>query len=416
MSNYRTIKGTHDLLPNDRKIWRNIQKSIQLIMNQFGYGEIRTPVFENTDLFIRGIGTETDIVTKEMYSWVDQGNNHLTLKPELTAPVIRSYIQHQMGNENPINRLYYFDALFRRERPQKGRLRQFHQFGAEAIGSSNPEQDIEIITLAYNIYKKFNINNIQVRLNSIGSSSIRPIYLNKLRESIQSIKNKLCKTCQFRIEKNALRLFDCKNSNCQILLDENAPLIYNSISDEDKKHFETIIQTLDKMKIPYIHDHKLVRGLDYYSHTTFEITSPSLGSQNALCGGGRYNGLVKQLGGKSTPAVGFAAGVERLILALNNNIIIKNNIDIYIVHLGVKVISLACNIADDLRSKCGKIVLFETLRRSLKAQMRAAGKSGAKITLILGENELNNNIIIIKNMETGEQKNLPINEIINYFS
>ena len=416
MQNFRTIKGTHDLLPNELIIWREVEDFIHTIMQQNGYGEIRTPAFENTELFIRGIGTDTDIVTKEMYSWTDQGGNTLTLKPELTAPVARAYLQHQLGNQNPIHRLYYIDALFRRERPQKGRQRQFHQFGAEAIGSPNPEQDAEIIALAYNIYKKFNIQDISVRLNSIGNAEIRPLYLVNLRSSVKKIETKLCSTCQTRIEKNALRLFDCKNPHCQELLDEHAPFIFDSISDDDQNHFEMVTRILKEMEIPYFHDKKLVRGLDYYSHTTFEISSSSLGAQDALCGGGRYNGLIEQLGGKPTPAVGFAAGIERLILALDK----QNNTgippDIYLIHLGDEATVTASKIANDLRLNCGKIVVMETMRRSLKAQMREAGRCGANTTIILGEKELAENNIIVKDMSTGNQNEVPISEINQFFN
>ena len=416
MQNFRTIKGTHDLLPDELIIWREVEDFIHTIMQQNGYGEIRTPAFENTELFIRGIGTDTDIVTKEMYSWTDQGGNTLTLKPELTAPVARAYLQHQLGNQNPIHRLYYIDVLFRRERPQKGRQRQFHQFGAEAIGSPNPEQDAEIIALAYNIYKKFNIQDISVRLNSIGNAEIRPLYLVNLRSSVKKIETKLCSTCQTRIEKNALRLFDCKNPLCQELLDEHAPFIFDSISDDDQNHFEMVTRILKEMEIPYFHDKKLVRGLDYYSHTTFEISSSSLGAQDALCGGGRYNGLIEELGGKPTPAVGFAAGVERLILALDK----QNNTgippDIYLIHLGDEATVTASKIANDLRLNCGKIVVMETMRRSLKAQMREAGRCGANTTIILGEKELAENNIIVKDMSTGNQNEVPISEINQFFN
>ena len=416
MQNFRTIKGTHDLLPDELIIWREVEDFIHTIMQQNGYGEIRTPAFENTELFIRGIGTDTDIVTKEMYSWTDQGGNTLTLKPELTAPVARAYLQHQLGNQNPIHRLYYIDALFRRERPQKGRQRQFHQFGAEAIGSPNPEQDAEIIALAYNIYKKFNIQDISVRLNSIGNAEIRPLYLVNLRSSVKKIETELCSTCQTRIEKNALRLFDCKNPLCQKLLDEHAPFIFDSISDDDQNHFEMVTRILKEMEIPYFHDKKLVRGLDYYSHTTFEISSSSLGAQDALCGGGRYNGLIEQLGGKPTPAVGFAAGIERLILALDK----QNNTgippDIYLIHLGDETTVTASKIANDLRLNCGKIVVMETMRRSLKAQMREAGRCGANTTIILGEKELAENNIIVKDMSTGNQNEVPISEINQFFN
>ena len=416
MQNFRTIKGTHDLLPNELIIWREVEDFIHTIMQQNGYGEIRTPAFENTELFIRGIGTDTDIVTKEMYSWTDQGGNTLTLKPELTAPVARAYLQHQLGNQNPLHRLYYIDALFRRERPQKGRQRQFHQFGAEAIGSPNPEQDAEIIALAYNIYKKFNIQDISVRLNSIGNAEIRPLYLGNLRSSVKKIKTELCRTCQTRIKKNALRLFDCKNPLCQELLDEHAPFIFDSISDDDQNHFEMVTRILKEMEIPYFHDKKLVRGLDYYSHTTFEISSSSLGAQNALCGGGRYNGLIEQLGGKPTPAVGFAAGVERLILALDKQHNTGIPPDIYLIHLGDEATVTASKIANDLRLNCGKIVVMETMRRSLKAQMREAGRCGANTTIILGEKELAENNIIVKDMSTGNQNEVPISEINKFFN
>ena len=416
MIKFRNIKGTHDLLPEQVAIWRQVENIIHLIMEQNGFGEIRTPVFENTDLFIRGIGTDTDIVSKEMYSWTDQGNNLLTLRPELTAPVARAYIQHQLSNKNPMHRLYYLDSLFRRERPQKGRQRQFHQFGAEAIGSPNPEQDAEIIAIAYNTFEKFKIKDMTVNLNSIGSPQIRTKYLNLLRSSLDKVQSKLCGTCQNRIEKNALRLFDCKNSNCQTLLDQNAPLIFDEISDSDYLHFDIVTRILNEIGIPFSHNKKLVRGLDYYSHTTFEITSKSLGAQDALCGGGRYNSLIEQLGGKPTPAVGFAAGLERLILALEKNQFSEKSPDIYFIHLGQEATIIASRIANDIRVKHEKVVIFEVLRRSLKAQMREAGRSQAKTVLILGDDELKKNKIIIKNMQSGEQKEIEISKLDQYFN
>ena len=416
MVKFRTIKGTHDLLPDELFIWRRVENSIHTSMQQNGYCEIRTPVFENTELFKRGIGVDTDIVNKEMYTWIDQGGNNLTLKPELTAPVVRAYIQHQLGNKTSIHRLYYFDALFRRERPQKGRQRQFYQFGAEAIGSPNPEQDAEIIALAYYIYKGFDIQDMTVRLNSIGSAEIRPAYLKTLRSSVRKIENILCNTCQTRIEKNALRLFDCKNSQCQQLLDEYVPIIFESISDDDLIHFDTVTHILNEMDIPFFHDKKLVRGLDYYSHTTFEITSSALGAQDALCGGGRYNGLIEQLGGKSTPAVGFAAGVERLILAIDEQESSMKPPDIYIVHLGDKAAITASKLANDLRNNCGKTVVLETLRRSLKAQMREAGRCKAETTIIIGDEEISKDKIIVKDMSTGKQQDIAISDATHFFS
>ena len=416
MPNYKTIKGTHDLLPGQMDKWREVESQCLAITKQFGYQEIRTPVFESTELFQRGIGSDTDIVTKEMYSWKDQGGNRLTLKPELTAPVARAYIQHQMGNQNPLQRLSYYDTLFRRERPQKGRQRQFYQFGAEAIGSPHPEQDAEIISLAYTIYKSFNIQNMIVKLNSIGSAEIRPAYLSHLRNTLQSKKQKLCNTCKTRLEINALRIFDCKNQSCQEILDTHAPLIFHSISEDDKRHFDTVMDILTSTGIPFEHDKKLVRGLDYYSHTTFEVTSQSLGSQDALCGGGRYDGLIQQLGGKYVPAVGFAAGVERLLLAMaKNNAAVKFPL-VYMLLLGEQVIKKGSELVQKLRKTTGKTIVMETLRRSMKAQMREAGRCNAEYSIILGENELNSRMVVVKHMESGEQYEVPFSDLSAWFS
>jgi len=416
MKEFQSIKGTHDLLPDDLKTWQRIEDRIRQIMQQFGYGEIRTPAFENTELFIQVIGTDTDIVNKEMFSWVDQGGNALTLKPELTAPVARAYLQHQLGNKNPLHRLYYFDSLFRRERPQKGRQRQFYQFGAEAIGSPNPEQDAEIISLAYHIYQDFDIQEMEVCLNSIGSAEIRPAYLKLLRRTLDKYRGELCNTCETRLGKNALRIFDCKNLMCQEILDIKAPCIFDSISADDRQHFDSVTCILNAMGIPYKHDNKLVRGLDYYSHTTFEIISSSLGAQDALCGGGRYNGLIEQLGGKQTPAVGFAAGVERLILALGKMEDLDSAPDIYFITLGENAIIQACRMAHEIRKKCGKTVILETLRRSMKAQMRDANRYGTKLVIILGDEELQKNSVLIKEMSTGSQNEISMDGIIQYFN
>lgn len=416
MKEFRSIKGTHDLLPDDLKVWQRVKSQIHLGMKQYGYSEIRTPTFENTELFIQGIGTDTDIVNKEMFSWVDQGGNSLTLKPELTAPVARAYLQHRLGNQNPIHRLYYIDTLFRRERPQKGRQRQFYQFGAEAIGSPNPEQDTEIIAMAYHIYEDFGIQEMEVSINSIGDAEIRPVYLELLRNTLDKYKSELCNTCETRLGKNALRIFDCKNSSCQEILDEKAPYIFDLISPEDRQHFDFVIRMLNVMNIPFNHDKKLVRGLDYYSQTTFEITSSALGAQDALCGGGRYNGLIEQLGGKPTPAVGFAAGVERLILALGNMEDMEPKPDIYFITMGEDANTQACQIARDLRKECGKIVILETLRRSMKAQMRDANRCDTKMVIILGDDELQKNSVLIKEMSTGTQEEIPMARIIQYFS
>ena len=388
----RNIKGTKDLLPNDTIVWRWAESKIHEIMISYGYGEIRTPVFENTELFVRGIGNETDIVSKEMFSWTDQSKKSLTLRPELTAPVVRAYIQHNMQSLGPITKLYYFDSLFRRERPQAGRQRQFHQYGVEAIGSEFPEQDAEVISIAYKNYLK------------------------KLRESLAKYKSFFSPISQNRLETNALRLFDSKNPEDQKILNENAPFIFDYISDEDLEHFNQLIKILKAMNIPFYHDKKLVRGLDYYTRTTFEITSKKLGAQDALCGGGRYDKLIEQLGGKNTPAVGFAAGVERLLMIIDHNIIKpQKSINIYVSILGEKILSNAMSIIQDLRNLNNLSIKIETNRRSLKAQMREANRQNSDFVIIIGEDEISNDLITVKDMINSNQTEIPLNDLKHFF-
>ena len=419
MKNINCIKGTFDILPETSEIWREVESAVHDFMYVHGFGEIRTPAFEKTELFVRGIGDTTDIVNKEMYTWTDtdKAGTQLTLKPELTAPVVRSYIQHNLAGKNPIHRLYYIDSLFRRERPQKGRQRQFNQFGVEAIGSPFPEQDAEVISMAYQFFVSMGIEDLTVKINTIGSQDARQEYLKLLKEKLQPHAEELCETCQDRLHRNPLRLFDCKNPNCQALLDQYAPMISDNVSDEDSEHFETVLNLLDQLSIPYIHDKKMVRGLDYYTRTTFEITSTSLGAQDALCGGGRYDKLVETLGGKPTPAVGFAAGFERLLIALSS---IKESepegINVYIVLLGEKAIPKGMVIADELRRTKGISVLVETLRRSMKAQMREANRSKAQYLIIIGEQEVESDLAQVKNMESGEQFDVALDQLAEYFS
>ena len=403
-------------MPKETYKWQWVEKEIHSIIKNYGYGEIRTPVFEKTSLFIRSVGKETDVVSKEMYSWVDQGNDHLTLKPELTAPVVRSYVQHHLGRIQPINRLYYIDALFRRERPQKGRQRQFHQFGVEAFGSEHPEMDVEVISIAYNIYKSLGVEKIKVRINSIGSADVRPRYVKELRKQLSPYLDKMCKTCNDRIITNALRVFDCKNRSCQSLYENYAPLISEYISQEDQNHFNDVLKLLEDLKIPYVLDYKLVRGLDYYTRTTFEITSDMLGSQNALCGGGRYDKLVEQLGGDHTPAVGFAAGMERLLIVLENSLKnIKFSVDVYMVILGETAISRSFLIAQEIRTKLKMIVITESSKRSMKAQMKEANRQNASFVIIVGDNEIKKGVVSIKDLKKGHQIEVNISSIIEYF-
>ena len=411
----RNIKGTKDILPNESDVWIYLENYIHNFFKNFGYKEIRTPSFENTELFLRSIGKETDIVSKEMYSWIDQGNNNLTLRPELTAPVVRSYIQHQLGKQKKSHKLYYVGSSYRRERPQKGRFRQFKQFGLEAFGSEFPEQDAEIISMAYLLYDSLGVENLKLKINSIGSKENRKEYANILKEYFSKFKDKLTSTSKKRLSYNPLRILDTK-IDFEIELVKKAPKIIDYISKEDKKHFESMLAILDNLNIPYTIDDYLVRGLDYYSRTVFEIQANSLGSQNALCGGGRYDYLVEELGGPYTPAIGFAAGLERLIMAMNinNNKIIKNP-NIYIISIGDEAIEFSLKLANQLRLKKNLIIINDTLRRSLKAQMKDANRLNTKYSIIIGEEELSKKTVSIKNMETGNQEELPIDKIIDYF-
>ena len=405
MNPIRSIKGTHDILPGDSHNWQTLESIVRKVCAQFGYNEIRTPVFEETRLFSRSVGEETDIVSKEMYSWEDKDGTNLTLRPELTASVVRSFIQHNLGGQAPLQRLYYMGPLFRRERPQKGRQRQFHQFGVEAFGSENPEQDAEIIAIAWHILNECGLKKeATLQLNSIGSPKCRIIYQDALKNFIRPNLDKFSETSRKRFETNPLRLLDTKAEQEQKLL-VGGPTVSDYYTDEDKVHFEALQKFLDAMNIPFNINSKLVRGLDYYSRTVFEFTSPALGAQDALLGGGRYDKLVETLGGKSTPGIGFAAGMERFLIAMKNTEqqSEESNIDIYFVCLDEAGLSTALSISNELR-QAGYNLVSDLLRRSMKAQMREANKSGAKFALILGEIEMGTDSIVLKNLKDGKQE------------
>ena len=406
---YRRIKGTKDILPTESYQWQYLEKFISESLERNNYQEIRTPVFEVTELFARGIGTDTDVVKKEMYTFLDKSKTSLTLKPELTAPVVRAYIQNHLEQISPVTKLYYIDSSFRQERPQKGRLRQFHQFGFEIIGTEYPEADAEIIQTVYEIYLQLGIKELNVRLNSIGSRDSRKDYLDILKSSLKPYYNDFCLTCQQRFHKNVLRLFDCKAESCQNILDEFAPSILEYLSKEDHNHFEEVKNLLDLTEVPYSVDKKLVRGLDYYTRTTFEITNPLLGSQDAICGGGRYDYLIEDLGGKHTPAVGVASGMERLLMILRETDAIpekKTNL-LYFAALGDEARKAGFKVIAKLR-RLGITTEMDFLRRSLKAQMREAGKKAANWVLILGENEIRLNVVTLKDMSDGSQRQISL--------
>ena len=409
----RSIKGTQDILPKESLKWRILEKKIHDTMELFNYGEIRTPAFEKTELFDRGVGMQTDIVTKEMYSWVDQGGETLTLKPELTAPVSRAYIQHSLGIQKPLTKLYYIDALFRRERPQKGRFRQFHQFGVEAFGSEHPEIDSEIISIAVRLFKELGVKDLTLKLNSIGSENCREDYKKELKKFLKPHLNDLSANSQKRFENNPLRILDTK-SPAEMEIIKNAPRISTFWTKEDEEHFKELCTLLDTLKIKYTIDSNLVRGLDYYSRTTFEIIAPSLGAQNAICGGGRYDKLIEMIGGKPTPGIGFAAGIERILMSLENYPD-SNTIDIFVAGIGPNVRQTVFMVADELRQN-NLSTECDMLRRSIKSQLREANKIGAKYAIIIGDKELEKNIAEVKNLENGNQEKVEIESIISHMT
>ncbi len=411
---FRSIKGTYDVLPDVSNKWKSIESYIHKNLNRAGYNEIRTPIFENTELFKRSVGLDSDVVSKEMYSWIDQGGTDLTLKPEYTASVVRSYIQNNLGASLPVSKLYYIGDLFRRERPQKGRYRQFRQFGIEAIGSKYPEQDSEVISIAYNLITGLGINDITLKLNSIGSSETRKNYKQALLKFLKPKYDQLSETSRNRFDSNPLRILDTKNKS-EIELLKKAPKITEYLSKEDDLHFTELITYLNDLSIPFTLDTNLVRGLDYYTRTTFEIASNTLGAQDAICGGGRYDKLVGSLGGKPSPAVGFAAGLERLLLAMGdkNELANKEIKKIYLIGLGDKARSTMMKILNNIRSS-GYYVEFDSLRRSLKAQLRESNKLGASITIIIGEQEMEGQCAQIKDLTSGNQESVPFDSIISY--
>ncbi len=413
MQKLRTIKGTHDILPWDIYKWQTIENTLREVFSAYTCKEVRTPIFERTQLFARGVGEFSDIVSKEMYTFQDKGKDSLTLRPELTASVARSYIQHNYQQEAPLHKLWYFGPLFRQERPQAGRQRQFHQYGIEMIGSANPEADAEVIEIAAGIYAKLGLKNWELHINSIGSIEARKIYMDVLKEALADRKEELCETCQGRYDGNILRLFDCKNPGCKEIMHDHAPSILDHLSEEDSEHFEQVKTLLSAAGIDYVLDHTLVRGLDYYTRTTFEIKGTALGAQDALCGGGRYDNLISDLDGPKTPAVGFAAGVERLVLAMEAEGLFDEDqsfVDLYIAPMDINCFTGISPFVHELREK-GYRVHVELMRRSVKAMMRDANRQKATWVAVIGEQELESGLIKMKNMSANEQVETRIADI-----
>ncbi|AGA69922.1 histidyl-tRNA synthetase [Desulfitobacterium dichloroeliminans LMG P-21439] len=404
-------KGTQDLLPGVVEQWQGLEEQIRKICKEYGYQEIRTPMFEATELFQRGVGETTDIVNKEMYTFLDKGDRSITLRPEGTASVCRAYVENKLyGGPQPV-KLYYIGPMFRYERPQSGRFRQFHQFGVEVLGADKPMVDAEVITLVWDLYSRLGLKGLEVHVNSVGCPTCRPEHKQKLQEFLEPHKEQLCKDCQSRFEKNPLRILDCKNSSCQEIT-QGAPTTLDVLCEDCAGHFAELKRLLTAAEVVYKVNPRLVRGLDYYRKTAFEVLVEDIGAQSAICGGGRYDGLVQEVGGPQTPGIGFAMGMERVLAALKLS---QEHQDedkkefLMLVALGEKAQSEGFAIISRLRKK-GLPVSIDLLGRSLKAQLKAADRVQAKYAGILGEEELSKGIIILRNLRLGEQEELTLKE------
>ncbi len=417
-------RGTQDVIPSESHKWQTIEKVCRETAEQFGFNEIRTPTFEDTGLFVRSVGDTTDVVQKEMYTVSAKGNSEFTLKPEGTAGVIRAMLENGILNEGVPQKMFYITPCFRHEKPQAGRLREFHQFGCEMVGPSSPSADADIIALAKSVIDRLGIKDVTLHLNSIGCPECRAKYHNVLKEYFSSRKEELCNTCQERLNKNPMRILDCKSPICSDIA-KDAPVILDYLCEDCNDHFNKLQEILKAMGIEFVIDTKIVRGLDYYTKTVFEFITNAIGAQGTVLGGGRYDGLVEALGGQPTPALGFGSGIERLMLTMENSnceFIEKNTCDLYIASMGDNAQNKAASLAMALRDE-GFFTEYDLMSRGLKAQMKYANKINAKFTLVLGDNELETKQAKLKQMDTGEETDISLdeqfcdkfsNELMNY--
>jgi len=411
----KALRGTYDILPSESGLWQKVEQTARDLFARYGYNEIRTPAFERTELFIRSIGEATDIVEKEMYTFQDKKERSLTLRPEGTACVVRACLEHKLlAQQGALQKLYYLGPMFRYERPQAGRQRQFHQIGVEMFGSYSPIADVEVIAMMVRFFESLGLEGLAVNINSLGDAESLGNFKENLRNFFKPQLGNLCADCKRRFEKNILRVLDCKNPDCKkIALSSEIPTMRNSLTEEAKQHYETVLELLEKIGISYNENQKLVRGLDYYTHTIFEVTHSSLGAQDALGGGGRYNNLVKETGGQPTGAVGFAIGVERLIIALKKleKAETTENTSVFFVSFDEPALIENIVFAEKLR-KAGITAVTGYKKQSMKAQMRQANSLGAKWVIMRGEDERLKKSVKIKNMETSEEKIIDENKII----
>jgi len=410
---FKAIYGTRDIMPDEAPTWGSVIDTVSKLASDCGYGFIHPPIFEATELFARGIGEATDIVSKEMYTFKDQGDRSLTLRPEGTASVVRAYLEHSLGAKEGLIKVWYAGPMFRQERPQAGRLRQFYQFGVEAIGSLNPALDAEVIDLNYRILSALGLEDMKVFVNSIGMAEDRQAHKKAFSAFAEPILDKFCADCQRRFQTNPLRMFDCKEKECQALL-ANAPVILDYLSEENRAHFEQVQQYLLKTGVPFNVDKRLVRGLDYYTRTAWEIRSDRLGSQDSLSGGGRYDRLVEQLGGPPTPGIGFAAGIERIIMAMPSEEQATEPVrrGAYIVAASEQYRPQAYLLAHRIR-QLGAAAEVDFLGRSMKGQIKQADRSRLKFAVILAENEMTRGQAIIKDLENSKQSEIGLEQLMN---
>src|SRR3954468_19430356 len=416
----KAVRGTRDLLPPETALWNFVEAAARNVFRAYNFQEIRTPIFESTELFARGVGEETDIVSKEMYTWDDRSRaasekgQSLTLRPENTAGVVRAYIEHKLWDRG-LNKLYYIGPQFRRERPQKGRYRQFYQIGAEVIGpsvagSESPAVDAELLEMLAALLDRLGIQGWSLKLNSVGCANDRPIYLQALRDALKDVVHTMCADCQRRAETNPLRVLDCKVPEDQPII-EKLPHMADYLDESCRAHFAEVQKILTAMEVPFTIDHRLVRGLDYYTRTAFEFTHGALGAQNAILGGGRYDGLSESLGGPPAPGIGFAIGEDRLVMTLQESAGVKAQpTDVYIAPLGAGMNLHAAKLARELRSK-GVVVIAGDESFKLKKSLETASKLGVRFALILGENEVSSGQYALKNLGTGEQAGVDKAEI-----
>ncbi len=407
-------RGTKDILPDTVGDWLYVENKIRSLCQRFGYQEIRTPMFEHTELFQRGIGEGTDVVDKEMYTFQDRGDRSITLRPENTASAVRAYLQNKLYGDNALTKLFYIGSMFRYDRPQAGRMREFHQFGVEAIGEINPAVDAEIILLAMKLLEGLGLKDLELYINSVGCPKCRSKYREMLQDFFRDKLEDLCEDCQSRFERSPMRILDCKRDSDKPYMAE-APRITDCLCDECSEHFNRLQKYLTKVGVRFSIDPRLVRGLDYYTKTAFEIKYPPLGAQSAVAGGGRYDGLIEEMGGNPTPAVGFATGLERVLLALEKQGLLpdkKNAVDVYVVALGERAQEEAFKLVMDLRD-AGLNAAVDYAGRSMKAQMKQANKLNARYAAIMGDDELADGVVVLRDMAGSEQEKLPVNELVD---